>query len=278
MRISNSIIRNYLRHLDGNIKFNNPIDYIQAIKGNPSREQRIASFAHASSITYQDNSPYETLVKQQYLLLGQIYELLINGDMDRDRLVTFIDRRSKASQEDVKRRCEAIGPTALPISLKNLAKLEETASRTLSLYLDNEYREMTGCHTVAEFMSHRNTEFNVQLQSNLEVGQDKILKLTGECDGLHITDDGITFILEIKTSSKLYYPNGIRKLVDGNNYNFQVGFYHFLLTLIGHSVHNNVLFLMSNPARNVTTMCYIDVLEEDLQKSIYEVLTNIENI
>jgi hypothetical protein len=274
-RISNSIIRNYVTTLAGNPSFNTKIDYANVIRANSAREVREEALLKARNVTYVDRSPYDTLVKVPYFLVGQIYEALLFDNLDMNRLVTFKDRRTKVAKADVQAKCEAIGDNALPVSEKILEGIKGTVARARDMFVSREMFELTGLSTVGDLIDSEKTDFNVKLQSSLDVGGAEPLDLTGECDGLHITSDGITVILEIKTSSKLYYPNNARKVIEGSQYHFQVAFYNMLLTLIGHSVYKDTLFQLANPSRGVVSCLDYTTLTPETTEMLQVILRSL---
>lgn len=254
-RISSSILRNYVNNLylkESN--FNKILNFsetkVQKALQDTPLQCRQDALRQAQRVTYQDLSPYETLRKKPYLIKGKVFEQLLTNSVDEKNLLIFDNLRSKKNRQAVIEQCEEKGKHCNPISANNYKKLVDNIKVIHNTYLNKHIQELTGFDTLGSLFYSEQIQYSVKLAQKLSI-KGREYYLTGECDALLPLPNNTNLIFEFKTSSKMYYPNHIHTLIRKNNYDFQVTFYTYLLSLRKMNPLPYTIFLMANPSSGV---------------------------
>ena len=249
-RISSSILQQMLRNCKVSKFGENFMDSSGAIQ-NLNTDTIKSALYEAQSTTYADKDPIEVLRKHNYFILGTVFESLLTLESLEDRLVVFDSRRKKVEREYVEHKCRDIGPNALPIKRSSYDAIRRTVSNIHNKRLPASISGICGkSHIIELFQS--DIQYQVRLSAVIKpkngIGNAP-LTLTGDCDAIVTTLDGSKLLVEIKTSSKMYYPNHANKIITKSNYDFQMALYAYLMYVNGMRTVSTGLFIIGNPAK-----------------------------
>lgn len=238
-------------------------DIIKNTLNSTNIDARQAYLREAQNTTYNNNDYYVMLREKPYLNKGIIFEGLVTGNIDPSTdLILYEHLRGKENNKwrsDILKELCAEYPHKLPISNKDLYKLKELVDKIHNTRLSSDMRIVTGFDDLGSLFFSEHIMYSYKIDHDVTINGRKY-NMTGECDAvLPINDGEKHMIFEFKTSSKMYYPNHINKIVRHMNYDFQVMFYTYLLSLKKMNPIKYVTFLMANPSNGVYKYLPFDI-------------------
>lgn len=283
-RISSSILRSYIHTMyneskEGKDKF---LDFsnqeITNVLKNTDVGVRLKYLNNAQNNTYKDEGNYQTFKTKPYLTRGIIFERLLTGKLDVENdLITYDHLRGKINGElrsvVLEKRCLE-SPEKLPISEKDFDKIDILVKNIHRTPLSGPMQDVTGFDTLGSLFFSDTIMYSYKLEKNVLING-RQYTMTGECDAVLPLENGKHMIFEFKTSSKMYYPNHINKIIQSMNYDFQVMFYTYLLKINKMKPIKYVTFVMANPSNRVYKYLPFDVTEQKNKDKFNKIIKSL---